>query len=212
MTYRAEDRQYRGTHVGVMGMDFEPGPAIVDHLRSLDYRVTILPGPADVAGISDPLEAIVCNLSAPREEVSFSDITDEQFQSVLEREFFAPAEAAQAAARLMTNGGSIVFVIDARAQLGAGGAAHVAATATALVALCRSMAIELRALGIRVNVVGSELAATSRQDAESICKRIAATVAFLVHRDGSLISGEALLLDRGESLNVARKTKPSDSR
>jgi NAD(P)-dependent dehydrogenase (short-subunit alcohol dehydrogenase family) len=110
----------------------------------------------------------------------------------------------------MRNGARIVFV-GSRGHLGAWGGVHLMAAGAALVAMMRSMAMELAQEGIRVNMVAADFA-HDRGDTPTLRAAISHAVEFLCAAELG-ISGETLLIDGNASLRMgeARDRRPPSS-
>ncbi|HOY77631.1 MAG TPA: SDR family oxidoreductase, partial [Hyphomonadaceae bacterium] len=124
---------------------------------------------------------------------------------------------AQEAVRRMRAGGRVINVAS-RGYLGGSGAAHYVASKAGVVAMTRSMAVELRWRGIRVNAVapgmvktrllddfGDMLPALKRLEPSGGAaspEKIAAIIANIASADADFVNGQVLLVDGGKSIGV----------
>lgn len=151
------------------------------------------------------LDLLVFNAPVQPDGTRFADITDAAFLDALQDQVFDLHEAGQLAAARMQAGGCIVHVAS-RAHLGAWGGAHYMAAGAALVGMSRSMALELAACGIRVNVLAPDFIGSER-DTEQARAEVAGAVAFLAGQDSALLTGQTLLLDQAHSLRMPESAR-----
>jgi NAD(P)-dependent dehydrogenase (short-subunit alcohol dehydrogenase family) len=121
---------------------------------------------------------------------------------------------AQEAQRLMTEGGSIVFISSCHAKKAVPGRALYTISKAAIGGMTRSLAVELGCLGIRVNAILAGAVRTDRWDGlsdeevekrrsrwpvgqESTPDQVAAAVAFLCSDAAGTISGAEIPIDSG---------------
>ena len=107
---------------------------------------------SSLPGRCGPLDGLVHN-AGRRVHASVGDWTQEDWQALWELHVQAPAMLSQAFARQCEGPGAIVAVSSTLALRGLKGAAAYSATKAALLALVRSLAIELAPQGIRANAV-----------------------------------------------------------
>ena len=163
------------------------------------------------------LDALVNNAGAWFHE-PFLESTDEHWREVVEVNVLAPARLARLAVPLLAQSPQprIVNVASINAFLGAWGWSSYDVSKAALVALTRSLALELAELGILVNAVAPGFIATESNrsvledpEASEFYRRriplgrfghpreIARAVAFLCSEDCGFATGSTLLMDGG---------------
>jgi 3-oxoacyl-[acyl-carrier protein] reductase len=183
------------------------GAEIVALLEAEGYAVTAAPDASapDIAASAGPLDAFVLNTPVRLEGLGFLEISDADFERVLTAQVYELVAAGQAAAARLRPGGRMV-VVASRAHLGAWGGAHQIASGAALVAMCRSMALELEAQGIAVNVVAPDFVGEA-WDTPAARTELAAIVVFLLGSGGLLLTGQTLLLDQARSLRMTEAAR-----
>ena len=149
----------------------------------------------------EPIDVLVVNAPVTLGGERFDAIADHAFHAAMEKLLFEIVETAQAALPRMGRGGRIVHVA-ARGHLGAWGGAHWMAANAALIAMTRSMALELAEDGIRVNALAPDFAG-ERWETPGTRAELAAAVAFLANGETSQLTGETLLLDGARSLRMS---------
>lgn len=177
----------------VIGGDRPFGREVVERLAAEGYVLV------DEGG-SGPIDLLVINRPVEMTGTTFRDIDDAQFLAAVSDQLYDLVAAGQAAAPRMAGGGAIV-VVASRAHLGGWGGAHVMAAGAALVGMGRSMALELAGQGVRVNVIAAPFVGEPA-DTPDARADVAGTVAYLAGPDGASITGETLLLNRGDSLRM----------
>lgn len=150
---------------------------------------------------------------------AFLDLTPERWDAVLDVNLRAAFLVCQRFARSMVTGGtggSIVTIASGTARFARVGAAHYGASKAGLVALTRTMALELAPHHIRVNAVspglidvpdGPPLAPAYRRAMTSMVpwgrmgapEDVAAAVLALAHPDMAYVTGQELRVDGGLS-------------
>jgi (+)-trans-carveol dehydrogenase len=143
-------------------------------LRKGDVR-----NPADIEAVVQEglstlghIDAVVANAGVAWFTPSW-EITEEAWSTVIDINLTGAWRTAKAAIPSMIDaarGGSIMFTSSA-AALGANGyLAHYAASKTALMGLCREMALELGPYGIRVNTIHPTAVGTPMMDNETVAR------------------------------------------
>ena len=160
------------------------------------------------------LDAFVSN--AANLGVGFSVLNSEEsdWDAVVNANARGSFFGAQEAQRLMTDGGSIVFISSCHAKKAVPGRALYTISKAAIGGMTRSLAVELGCLGIRVNAILAGAVRTDRWDGlsdeevekrrsrwpvgqESTPEQIAAAVAFLCSDAAGTISGAEIPIDSG---------------
>ena len=145
------------------------------------------------------LDAFVSN--AANLGVGFSVLNSEEsdWDAVVNANARGSFFGAQEAQRLMTEGGSIVFISSCHAKKAVPGRALYTISKAAIGGMTRSLAVELGCLGIRVNAILAGAVRTDRWDglSESTPDQIAAAVAFLCSDAAGTISGAEIPIDSG---------------
>lgn len=143
-----------------------------------------------------------------------ADVTGESFDQVFGLNVRGTLFAAQKAARLMTNGGSIILNGSAAAEKAMPGSSVYAASKAALKAFARVWSAELAPQGIRVNVLHpgpidtpslSRLSDVQRDHLASLTTigrlgrpdEIASAALFLASADSGFVSGTELFVSGG---------------
>ena len=146
------------------------------------------------------------------------DRTPEDFRRLLDVNVIAPMSVAQAAARAMATGGSIVNVASAAGLSTMPGLVHYGASKAALVHMTRALAVEWARHGIRVNAIAPGIVPTSLNEAaladqalKTLLERriplrafgdadqVAEAVRYLLSPAASYITGTVLPIDGGVS-------------
>jgi 3-oxoacyl-[acyl-carrier protein] reductase len=183
--------------------------------RAVDItdRAAVAEAIADI----DKLDLIVNNAGIAAELLPFAQLGRADFDRMLRVNVHGSFVVAQEAARRMA-GGAIVNIAS-RGYLGGAGAAHYVASKTAVVAMTRAMAVELRWRKIAVNAVApgmvetrmiadftdamrAQLTALEPSGAALAPRSIASAVAYLASEDGRKLNGQVILVDGGKSLGV----------
>jgi 3-oxoacyl-[acyl-carrier protein] reductase len=183
--------------------------------RAVDItdRAAVAEAIADI----DKLDLIVNNAGIAAELLPFAQLSRADFDRMLRVNVHGSFVVAQEAARRMA-GGAIVNIAS-RGYLGGAGAAHYVASKTAVVAMTRAMAVELRWRKIAVNAVApgmvetrmiadftdamrAQLTALEPSGAALAPRSIASAVAYLASEDGRKLNGQVILVDGGKSLGV----------
>ncbi len=157
------------------------------------------------AEVATPLDAFVYNAPLTQPDVRFLDLAGADFEAALDDQLYGLVFCAQAAVGRLKRGGAIGHVAS-RAHLGAWGGAHLAAAGAALVAMGRSMALELSAEGIRVNTLATDFVGAP-WDTPAARADVANAVAFLAGEESRLVSGETILLNQTRSLRMAEAAR-----
>jgi len=180
----------------VIGADRPFGHEIIEALEAEGYAVARIPSDA-----ADTLDLLVVNTPVEPRRIRFRDMTDQDFWLPLEEQLFEFVAAVQFSAPRMTGGGSIVQIAS-KAHLGTWDGVDLAAAGGACVAMARSMALELGGQGIRVNTLAPDYVGEP-WDNGAAREDLAAHVVWLASPASRLISGEAILLNQGRSLQMA---------
>jgi NAD(P)-dependent dehydrogenase (short-subunit alcohol dehydrogenase family) len=149
------------------------------------------------------------------------DVTDADWDAVLDLDLRGPFLLTQECARVMTGGGRIVLVASTNAFAPEGGSFAYNVAKAGVVGLARAAALELAPSGITVNAVGPGLVATDMtasvvgEPAASAWyldripagrfgrpDDVAAAVAFLVSDDAGWITGHHLVVDGGQTVGL----------
>jgi 3-oxoacyl-[acyl-carrier protein] reductase len=152
----------------------------------------------------------------------FLDITDSAWQRMFDVNVTGTFHTVQEAARVMSDGGSIVVVASTNAFFPEAETVHYSATKGALVAFVRAAALDLAPLGIRINAINpglirSRLSAVLVDDPVAgpayladiplgrwgEASDIAGLAAYLASDDAAYVTGEAVTIDGGVTLGVA---------
>jgi 3-oxoacyl-[acyl-carrier protein] reductase len=150
------------------------------------------------------VDVLVVNVPATAGETGFLDVSDAAFEGAMRHFLFTPVAIAQAALPFMAPGTRIVFV-SSRGYLGAWGGAHLMAASAALVAMARSMSLELAERHIAVNLVAPDFVG-SKWDRPQSRRTVANAVSYLASPDSG-VSGETLLVDGGRSLRMTESRR-----
>lgn len=178
-----------------------------------------------------PLDLLVNNAADVGMRLSLPELTEEDWDRIIETNLTAPAFLSRDAARSMVTSGTAGAIVNmATIQESLPLPTHVSYVASkgGISALTRSLAIELGPYGIRVNAVvpgviqtagmadEREHAGLGSVDQDSsqpwllprtgVPEDVAAAVAFLGSRDAGFITGSTITVDGGRSLS--RKADP----
>ena len=147
----------------------------------------------------------------------FLDLTVDDFDLTLAVDVRAAFLLAQAAAKQMGDGGSIVNITSVHEHIPRPGLAAYCAAKAALGMLSRSLALELADLGIRVNSVAPGVIATARneKDAHQLNsevplgrpgkpEEVAALVAWLCSDEAAYVTGQSYIIDGGLTQQVVK--------
>jgi NAD(P)-dependent dehydrogenase (short-subunit alcohol dehydrogenase family) len=97
---------------------------------------------------------ILINNAGTEELCASRDVTEASWDRIVDTNLKAAFFCAQAAARRMTRGGSIINICSLTTEVGVAGAAAYGASKSGLAGLTRTLASEWAADGIRVNGIG----------------------------------------------------------
>jgi glucose 1-dehydrogenase len=200
--------------------------------KALDAGDRVVPLASDAASRSDVAAAVETCLGAfGRVDLAVAnagierparllDVTDADWDAVMDVDLRGPFLLAQACARVMT-GGRIVLVASTNAFAPEGGSFAYNVAKAGVVGIARAAALELAPSGITVNAVGPGLVdtdmtasvvgepATSAWYLDRIPAGrfgrpddVAAAVAFLVSDDAGWITGTHLVVDGGQTVGL----------
>jgi NAD(P)-dependent dehydrogenase (short-subunit alcohol dehydrogenase family) len=217
---------HAGASVALLGRDV-PALAASEAALAAQGR-DVMYAAADVrvnAGIENALEQVlrwksrvdILINNAGVEELSASmDVTEALWDRIVDTNLKGAFFCAQAAARHMANGGSIVNVCSLTSEVGVAGAAPYGASKAGLAGLTRTLATEWAPRGIRVNGIGpgyfrTALTESFYQDAhwqramlEKIPQRrfgqvdeLGGAAVFLCSAAAAYITGQILYIDGG---------------
>ncbi len=100
------------------------------------------------------LDIFVANAGIwPPEYVPLVEMSDEQWQEMIETNLTSVFWTVREAARRMADGGKIIIVSSTAGQRGEAGHSHYAATKGGIISFVKSLAVELAARDIQVNAV-----------------------------------------------------------
>ncbi len=182
---------------------------------------------ATATGTFGRLDILVNNVGGNRRG-QFVDLSDQDWQDLIELNFMSQVRASRSAIPAMkaTGGGSIVFVASIFGrEAGGKGLALYNTTKSALISVAKIMALELAAEGIRVNSIapgsirhpGGSWDRRCIDDPEGMAKfveanlpigrfgtaeEVADAVAFLSSDRASLITGSCINVDGGQSRSL----------
>jgi NAD(P)-dependent dehydrogenase (short-subunit alcohol dehydrogenase family) len=145
----------------------------------------------------------------------FLDLTVADFDLTFAVDVRAAFLLAQAAARQMGDGGSIVNITSVHEHIPRPGLAAYAAAKAALGMLSRSLAVELADRGIRVNSVAPGVIASARNEKDARAlnsevplgrpgkpEEVAALVAWLCSDEAAYVTGQSYIIDGGLTQQV----------
>lgn len=191
------------------------GIEIAERLAADGYALQCLPAPEYTCASDTPqnaaffdgtnkVDVLVINVPAAAGEDGFLEISDTAFAAAMQHYLFGPVAATQAALPSLVQGARIVFV-SSRGYLGAWGGAHLMAASAALVAMARSLSLELAHREISVNLVAPDFIG-SRWDQPQSRRAVANAVSYLACPETG-VTGETILVDGGHSLRMAESRR-----
>jgi 3-oxoacyl-[acyl-carrier protein] reductase len=171
---------------------------------------------AEAEAAHGPVEVLVCSAGVTADQLLVR-MTPELIEHALTTNLVAPILGARLAARkmMMKRFGRIIFVSSVVGMRGEAGQVNYAASKSGLIGAARSMARELGARGITVNVVAPGLTDTGMLNAtigpeKAAAKaaevpvprigrpeEVAATIEFLASDDAAYITGAIIPVDGG---------------
>jgi NAD(P)-dependent dehydrogenase (short-subunit alcohol dehydrogenase family) len=153
-----------GAAIGVLGRDEPALLAVVEEIRAQDGRAAHgVADVSDVAAVDAALEQLHRTLgglhilvnNAGTESVQPSiDVSEALWDRIVDTNLKGAFFCAQAAARRMQGGGSIINLCSLTSAIGIPTAAPYGASKSGLAGLTRALAAEWAGLGIRVNGIG----------------------------------------------------------
>lgn len=158
-----------------------------------------------VLATAPALDALVVLTPTARANLAFDAIDDAAFEAAIDAQLLMPIRTAQAALPRLRQGARIVHV-GTRGHQGAWGGVHQMAASAGLVAMTRSMALELQAEGIFVNLVASEFA-HERQDTPRNREAVAHAVSMLAAPHNG-VTGQCVVVDGLASLRMSEARRP----
>jgi 3-oxoacyl-[acyl-carrier protein] reductase len=147
-----------GYSVLILARDADSGERAVRELQAAGhdalFRRTDISSASEINAAFGELPRcdVLVNSAGTMSQMPFEEITVEEFRRLSEINLFGLLASCQAASKRMGAGGRIIN-ISSRAALGGRGIAHYAATKAGVIALTRSLAIEMLARGITVNAI-----------------------------------------------------------
>ncbi len=149
--------------------------------------------------------------------ISFSEMSENDWDKVIDTNLKSIFLCSQAAAKQMSSGGKIVNISSIAAFVGFAGLAHYCASKSGMVGLTRALALELAEKKINVNSVAPGAIDTpgASGSSEDVIKQtiaiipwgrmgqpedIAAATAFLASAGADYITGQTLVVDGGYTL------------
>lgn len=200
-----------GTLLAVVVGEPEPlADVILARLRDDGYEVITL-AEGDAAALqaavhqTNGLDALVTITPTKRSDIEFDAISDEDFEAALQAQLLSVVRVAQSVLPHLRTSGRIVHV-GSRGHQGAWGGAHYMAASAALVALTRSMALELEPEGYCVNLVTSEFS-QDRKDTAQNRQAVAHAVSMLAAPHAG-ITGQCMVIDGLVSLRLSEARRP----
>ena len=153
-----------GAAVGLLGRDGSALAALATELRArghvaahavLDVRDTsgIRPAMQQLQSALGGVHILVNNAGVESVQPSLQ-VTEDLWDLIVDTNLKGAFFCAQAAARCMTHGGSIINICSLTSEVGVPTAAPYGASKSGLAGLTRTLAAEWAALGIRVNGIG----------------------------------------------------------
>lgn len=189
----------------------EPLTPVLRHRLAEDGHTLLeLDGPdadaltALLAGVS-ALDALVMLTPTALSHLRLDEISDDDVEAALEQQLYSVVRVVQQVLPYLGQGARIVQV-GSRGHLGAWGGVHQMAASAALAAMSRSMALELQAEGISVNLVAAEFA-HERQDSPENRAAVAHAVSLFAH-PSNRITGQHLVIDGLGALRMSEARRP----
>jgi NAD(P)-dependent dehydrogenase (short-subunit alcohol dehydrogenase family) len=171
----------------------------------------LVDGTVDALGAVD----VLVNNAGLSTAKPFFDLTADDFDLTFNVDVRASFLLAQAVARQMENGGSIVNITSVHEHIARPDFAVYAAAKAALGMLSHALALELAAKNIRVNSVAPGVIATPRNEADAKKldpevplgrpgkpEEVAALVAWLCTDEAAYVTGQSYIIDGGMTQQV----------
>ncbi len=190
------------------------GKALVSHYETAGCKVATHPSNGDSKGIREaiatagPVELLVNNSEPAVKRLSFENINEKEFSSMVSsvvRTAFFAVQAVQPVMRIL-GGGKIINISSSAPVRGMLKGAHYTAAKGALYSLTRSWAQELAPDNIRVNLVAADVGLSTAEEVggdkppfgRSVSLQdIIRCVEFLAGSGGNMISGQEIIVDGG---------------
>jgi NAD(P)-dependent dehydrogenase (short-subunit alcohol dehydrogenase family) len=217
---------HSGAAVALLGRDAQALDTVHDALASPIRRVMrVCADVSDVASIDAAFECvarsmgridILINNAGVEQPCASLDVTPALWDRILDTNLRGAFFCAQAAARHMPNGGSIINICSLTSEVGVAGAAPYGASKSGIAGMTRALATEWAANGIRVNGIGPGYFRTAltesfyedeqwqRQMIEKIPLRrfgqlddLGGTAVFLCSDAAAYVTGQILYVDGG---------------
>lgn len=153
-----------GARIAVTARSEQPLRDLAEQQVKEGHEVVVLPGSvadtADVEQMADAIEAAWGGLDVLINGAGISptfkradEVTDEEWEAVVDVNLNGTFYCSRAAARLMHEGGSIINISSIHARVGMGRLAAYSASKGGMEALTRTLALEWADRGIRVNAL-----------------------------------------------------------
>lgn len=200
----------QGSRLLLVGAQEALAEAILPRLQRDGFDVQAIPSSDELAlqaalATTPSLDALVTLTPTTRSNLLFDDIDDAGFSAALDAQLLVVVRTAQAVLPHLRKGAQIVHV-GSRGHQGAWGGAHQMAASAGLVAMTRSMALELQSEGLCVNLVASEFTA-ERQDTPRNREAVAHAVSMLAAPNNG-ITGQCVVVDGLTSMRLSEARRP----
>lgn len=211
-----------GANVVISDLNIQECMAVAEKIKK-NYKVKAMAVKCDVSKKSD-VDAMFYAVSKQFKKLDilvnnagiypfkdFMNLTEQDWDKVIDINLKSIFLCSQAAAGYMKDGGSIVNITSIAGLIGFPGLAHYCASKAGIIGLVRAMAIELAKLKIRVNAIAPgiiETPGTGKVDAKSMLahvplgrtgkpRDIARGALFLASEMSDYVTGHTLVIDGG---------------